>query len=204
MSQKRTRSRRIPMAETRSRPDRPERPISRAGDGIGATGTDPLHESSCMESLRSRLMAVARRQLENRDDCEDACQETLLRTWRAVSEGKCPPGAIAPYAFGTFRNVVRELRRAAGRDLRWHGSDSPDPAPDPSSRLSSNDVTETVRTALEELPQDQQRVIVLTLMEDVSCSEVARREGTAPATIRQRKARARKALIEQLQTLKAG
>ncbi len=195
---------RLSKADTSPRSGRHRRPASRTGDYFDASGPNPLDEPSCMESLRPRLLSLARRQLEDFDDCEDACQETLLRTWTAMQKGKCPPAAIAPYAFGTLRNVIRELRRARRRELRWNGTDSPDPAPDPASGLASKEVSKTVRTALEELPPEQQRVAMLTLMDDVSCTEVARTEGAAPATIRQRKVRARKTLFEQLRVLKAG
>jgi RNA polymerase sigma-70 factor, ECF subfamily len=170
------------------------------GSGPAAIGPEDLQD---LNSLRRRLLARAQKILQDPDDAEDACQEALLRTWTAVWKGRCTPADLAPYAFGTLRNVVHEIRRGRERDVSWNHVEPRDPTPDPASDLVRKEFRATVRSALDELPPPQQQVAVLTLAGGVSCSEVARTQGIAPATVRQRKRRARRLLMARLTGLRA-
>lgn len=172
-----------------------------APDLDSPAGRDDLRR---LGALRQRLLATARKSLNDPHDAEDACQEALLRTWGALEDGRCSWVELAPYAFGTLRNVVHEVRRGRQRDARLNGTEPEDPTPDPASRLVRKEFSATVRTALDELPPQQRQVAILTLAGNVSCSEVARNHGIAAATVRQRKRRARNRLAEQLQGLRAG
>jgi RNA polymerase sigma factor (sigma-70 family) len=156
-----------------------------------------------ISSLRERLLAKARKQLNDPDDAEDACQEALLRTWAALRDGRCSSEEIAPYSFGVLRNVLHEVRRSGSRDVPLKGTEPRDPTLDPASGLVRQEVNARVRQALDELPSDQRRVAMLTLADDVTCSEVARAEGVPAATVRKRKHRARNRLMKELQGLAA-
>jgi len=156
-----------------------------------------------LNSLRERLLATARKGLKDPHDAEDACQEALLRTWSALRDGRCSSEEMAPYAFGILRNVLHEIRRNGHRDVPLKGTDPRDPTPDPASGLVREEVNARVRQALDQLPSDQRLVAMLTLADDVTCSEVARAEGVAPATVRKRKHRARNRLMKELQGLAA-
>jgi RNA polymerase sigma-70 factor, ECF subfamily len=166
----------------------PSRGHGRGGNHKDGREADPLGR------IRRRILGQATWHMLDDDDAEDACQETLFRTWRAISQGRCAPEQCERYALGVLRNVVREayrgLRRAAvGRAAVV--DDAPvNTGEDPLTALVRSESRVDVEVALNQLPSGQKEVMALFLLDGYSCAEVSRQLGIPAATARQRKHRA--------------
>jgi RNA polymerase sigma-70 factor, ECF subfamily len=147
--------------------------------------------------LRRDLLQQAIRVLPDPDDAEDACQEALVRTWRAVDEGRCLPKQYQSFGRAVLRNVLREMWRSARRHAAaWTPPDSL--APDPLSEVEQAETRADVQRAMASLPPQQREVASLSLLQGLSCAEVSRRLGMQAAAARQRKRRAVQRLRDAL------
>jgi RNA polymerase sigma-70 factor, ECF subfamily len=139
--------------------------------------------------LRSELLQQAARALADLDEAEDACQEALVRTWRAVTDGRCPREKCAPFGQAVLRNVLLEMWRTRRRATApWEPPRGL--ASDPLAELLQDETRASVQRAIASLPPQQREVASLSLLHGLSCAEVSRRLGLDAATTRQRKHRA--------------
>src|SRR5262245_30917464 len=71
---------------------------------------------SILPGLLDGLRIIAMRRLGDRDDAEDAVQETLARLVASIGAGKVATAEeIRPIAYGIFRHVVADQLRARER-----------------------------------------------------------------------------------------
>jgi RNA polymerase sigma-70 factor (sigma-E family) len=118
-------------------------------------------------------------------DAEDLAQTTLMkayRSWRQVS------AATDPTAY-TFRILFNTLRRS--RQRRWHDEHPTASLPEPLGEGSTAAVDrrdELVRL-LRALPREQQEVLVLRYVADLTEAQTARALGIAAGTAKSRAAR---------------
>jgi len=154
-------------------------------------------DAAAFEALYDRhhasLLAFCRHMLGNREDGEDALQQTFLRAHRALSKGR-PPAAVRAWLFAIARN--RCLTLIAAR------RDAPVPVELPES--GSDDLAENVRrraelrelvTDLRQLPDDQRAALVLSELGDLSHAEIGAVIGCPPKKVKALAFQAREALI---------
>jgi RNA polymerase sigma-70 factor (ECF subfamily) len=113
-------------------------------------------------------------------DAEDAMQEALVKTWRAL--GRFRAGApFRPWLLQIVANEARNRRRSAGRQLRLTLR-----APVPAAA----ERPEGLRDALAALPEEAQTVLAYRYLLGLSEQETAQALGVAPGTVKSRTARA--------------
>jgi RNA polymerase sigma factor (sigma-70 family) len=133
--------------------------------------------------------------LGSRYDGEDALQQTFLRAYRALRDGR-PPDSVRPWLFAIARNCCRTML-AARRDgelpsdaieLGFHGL-----AEDVRRRAELRQLT----TDLARLPEDQRGALVLFELGDLSHPEIAAVIGCPPHKVKALVFQARTALIAE-------
>jgi RNA polymerase sigma-70 factor (ECF subfamily) len=133
---------------------------------------------------------------------EDLLQETWLRLARHARE--LPAGSeLRPWLFTVARNLYRSHRRWALLDagrLREFGLLPPASNPGPFEATAESEARREIEAALSVLPLDQREVLLLCTVSGFEPSEAAAILGIKPEAARQRLARARARLREQLQT----
>jgi RNA polymerase sigma factor (sigma-70 family) len=156
-------------------------------------------DQDAFEALYDRhhasLLAFCRHMLGNREDGEDALQQTFLRAHHALRQGRLPD-AMQPWLFAIARNRCRTLL-AARRDAALPADDlepSSDGLADDVQRRS--DVRELVGD-LARLPEDQCGALVLFELGDLNHAEIASVLGCAPAKVKALVFQARAALIAE-------
>ena len=124
------------------------------------------------------LLAFCRHMVGNREDGEDALQQTFLRAHRALREGR-PPDSVRPWLFAIARNRCRTLL-AARRDAAI-ASDEIEPSYDGLAEDVGRraDLRELVAD-LAGLPEDQRGALVLFELGDLSHPEIATVIGCPP------------------------
>jgi RNA polymerase sigma-70 factor (ECF subfamily) len=133
----------------------------------------------------------ARRILRDREDAEEAVQEAFIRAWR--NQGSCrTPSTPLPWLLQITRN---EALRLAERRSRRQASEVPEEEPD---RIVASDngldrMLDTVATqqVLDVLNPDEQTLIRLRYVEDLTQGQVAARLGVPEGTVKVRLHRAR-------------
>ena len=156
-------------------------------------------DEAAFEALYDRhhasLLAFCRHMVGNREDGEDALQQTFLRAHRALREGR-PPDSVRPWLFAIARNRCRTLL-AARRDAAVP-SDELEPSYDGLAEDVGRraDLRELVAD-LAGLPEDQRGALVLAELGDLSHPEIAGVIGCPPEKVKALVFQARTALIAE-------
>lgn len=143
------------------------------------------------------------------DAAEDLVQETYLRAFRAAGTFNERGGGIRAWLFTILHHVhfskgAREARAPQalpeifGVDARETIPDEPPPAWDLRS-LNWEHVDERLKTAIEELPDEQRVVLLLWGVENMKYREIAGIVGVPVGTIMSRLHRARQTLAKSLE-----
>jgi RNA polymerase sigma-70 factor, ECF subfamily len=149
------------------------------------------------------------RMLGNEDDANDLAQETFVRVYRARDRFR-PGQRFSAWLFTIAANLARNhLRwRARHPNVSLDAEDEPagqplgDPLPapggDPSHAAAASEHVETVRCAVQQLPDDLREAIVLCEWQDLPVAEAAAILETTPKAVESRLYRARQVLRERL------
>ncbi len=176
-----------------------------AGSGLEIDYSDP---EAAIEVLHreyaSRLFAYALSMLRNREDAEDAVQTTFMNAYNSLVDGRVPRQE-ASWLFRISRNVC--LNRIRTHTRKPAGSlEGIDVA---SSRGVEDQLDQhlhavALRTALERLPEQQRKAIVLRELQGASYAEIADALETTQGAVESLIFRARRQLASSIRTVGAG
>ncbi|HEX8647726.1 MAG TPA: sigma-70 family RNA polymerase sigma factor [Thermoleophilaceae bacterium] len=143
------------------------------------------------DTARQRCLREARRILRDAEDAEEAVQEAFIRAWRSQDSCRTPSTPL-PWLLQITRN---EALRLAERRKRRQASEVPEEEPD---RIVSSDngldrMLQTVATqqVLSVLNDDEQALLHLRYVEDLTQGQVAARLGVPEGTVKVRLHRVR-------------
>ncbi|HIF01625.1 MAG TPA: sigma-70 family RNA polymerase sigma factor [Planctomycetes bacterium] len=146
-----------------------------------------------------RVIKVIRRFMPDQDMALDLAQDAFLKAFDRLDQFD-PSRRFGPWLFRIAVNTTYDHLRKIKRKGKWAlfseaGENRvPDPqAPDPRGEI---DLSQEVRTALEDIPETYRTVLVLRDLEGFSTSEVAAVTERSEATIRWRLAEARRMFKE--------
>ena len=131
---------------------------------------------------------------------EDMTQECLIAIHKALhtydSSRKFKPWLFAVARYKLIDNL-RKIQKQMAREVA-----NPEllaTIPDDASNTIESDDGELIEQALESLPQEMRRAIVLTKIEGLSTKEASEKEGISPVALRSRVSRAYKTLRKKLE-----
>jgi RNA polymerase sigma-70 factor (ECF subfamily) len=171
---------------------------STAGSTDEAAGVAGAAIAALVDEYAGTLYRVAYSVLRNAADAEDAVQETYLRVLRhrdGLSEIRDPRVWLVRIVWNV---VLDRKRRAKTRpetdDIADMARMLPASGLTAEERVASAQHHENVLRAVAQLPEKEQRVLILSAFEELSSVEIAQVLGTTESTIRSRLFRARKLL----------
>ena len=145
---------------------------SNADDSQRAAGGD----RSAFEQLYSRyarpVFGLALRRLGDRGRAEDAVQETFASVWRSAGSYKPERGPGAPWLYAVARNAIVDRARSRS-EIPAEIPDEPATGPGPADQAEQSWVAWRVHRALEELNDNERKVIELAYWSGLSQSEIA-------------------------------
>ncbi len=145
---------------------------------------------------RTRLEALGRRWFSDAYLAEELAQETLVQAARSIGSLR-EPGAFGPWLYSIARNVAR-VRWRSQEPVQTFGTVAiPTSAclPDPAEELAlRSDLQRATRT----LPETQQQVVSLCLLQGDSVQEAAEALAVSPQMVKGRLQRARETLRKEL------
>ena len=118
------------------------------------------------------VFGLALRRLGDRGRAEDAVQETFASIWRAARSYRPERGPGAPWLYAVARNAITDRGRARS-EPPVEVPDSPSSEAGPAERAESGWTAWRVHRALEELNDNERKVIELAYWSGLSQSEIA-------------------------------
>lgn len=147
--------------------------------------------------IRDKLFMTAYRMLEDRDDAEDAVQETLIRLWN-LRDNLEKYNSLTALAITVIKNHCIDKIRLRDRDepiedelYRRAGPDNP------YLQLERKNSEEVLKAIIEGLPALQKAIIKMKDIEEYELSEIAEITGTNIEAVRVNLSRARKKVREE-------
>lgn len=166
-----------------------------------------LNENSAVDDGRratlTQMVASDPRRLRRRsislgvpaDDADDVAQIALLHAWRAIEKLHAPePGQMCSWLDTIARNAATDLARQRARRPTVALEDDVPGGRNMVADVETRVLLDGVLGALRDLPESLREPLLLQTVEQLSAQEIALRLGITPSAVRQRVARARKAL----------
>ena len=142
--------------------------------------------------LRSKLFHIAKRMLEEEQDCEDAVQEVFLKLWN-MRESLERYENLAAVATTMTKNLCIDRLRVCSKISSLDNETFRQAAPDnPYLQLERKNTEEVLHTIIEQLPPLQKAIIKMKDMEDYEVEQIAEITGSQVEAIRMNLSRARK------------
>lgn len=160
--------------------------------------SDREAERELIERFQPRVRTMLTVRTSDRDAAEEISQEVMMAALCALREGKArEPERLAAFVYGIARNLANDYVRRRTRERA-------EPLEAAGEVAAANDAEECERVAearrgIERLEQLDREVLTLTLADGLEPSEIAGRLGISAEAVRQRKSRALKRLVAQLQ-----
>lgn len=143
--------------------------------------------------------------LHSRPDAEEVLQDAFLTLWNKRAGIDLVGESVAPWLVTTARYLALNRRRAEVRrpkDSLDEGLDLAADLPSPESVAIANEAMRNIHAIMATLPEVDQRIFGLCLVEDLSYEQAAGRLGITHATVRNRLSRLKGRLRDELTLLK--
>jgi RNA polymerase sigma-70 factor (ECF subfamily) len=141
-----------------------------------------------MARSERRILRVALRLLNNRQDAQDAAQEVFLRLYKHLGRLDLDDArGCEPWLFRVTVNVCRDMARKRGRSIGLEDAALEDVTavpPDAQHGMERAQQREVIRRALGRLGEKERAAVVLRDVEGLSTREVAAILGSSEATVR--------------------
>ncbi len=151
---------------------------------------DPSALEDAYQLHSARCNGIAYRVLHDDEAARDAVQEAFLALWRHRHGLVVRTAGLAPWLSVVTRNAAigmlrRDVWRAA-REVRTQSHELTRTAPDPAEAVTSRVDAQRLRSALHELPSEQQTVVELAYFQFMTMAQIAERTETPLGTVKRR------------------
>lgn len=172
---------------------------SQKGDRKAFENLVKLHEKN--------VYNLALKMLKNREDALDAAQDAFLKAWISIKSFRGDSKFSAWLYRLTYNTCLDAIRKAkkgevislTADDEEEKVADIRDDAPTPEEHMEKQELRHAVREAVDALPDEYRRIIIMREFTGMSYSEIAAATGLNDGTVKSRLARARQKLSEILQ-----
>ena len=152
-------------------------------------GKDDKAVSQLYDRYRVVLFGLLVKILNNREEAEDVLQEVFLQVWRRAGDYDANRGRPFTWLVTLARSrAIDRLRSVASRE-RVVAASARDPIEETSDAIADAVRSEQrgiVTSALSQLPEEQQRPLVLAYFDGLTQSEIADRLGAPLGTVKTR------------------
>jgi RNA polymerase sigma factor (sigma-70 family) len=158
-----------------------------------------------VDATRSVVSSIALAIVRDSDLSRDIAQDVFLAAWRDLGQLR-DPNSFLPWlrqltrhrAYHVLRTERRRDRRIGDADIDALIGLAIDPRPDAGAQLLAEEERRLLAAVLDELPDEAREVVTLYYREGQSTAHVAALLGLSDANVRQRLARARARLRQDL------
>lgn len=150
-----------------------------------------------------KLFAYARRRLSSDTAAEEAVSEAMTRALEKIDSFTWQGAGFDGWTYGILRNVVLEQHRRGARARRGD-REAVDPVPpddDPALITERGDRQRTLRAAFDQLSPEDQELLELRVVGELSSEQAAEVVGKKPGAVRMAQARALERLRETVEAM---
>jgi RNA polymerase sigma-70 factor (ECF subfamily) len=158
--------------------------------------------AALMSRYRDAFGRYAVHMLGNREDAQEAIQDSFVRAYRALATCR-EPDRFGAWLFRIVVNRCRTVRRRLLRHGRFNG-DLPDDVPSNGARPDAFEWRDEIARALARLRPHYREAFLLRYVEELDYGEMARLTGVKEPALRMRVKRASDQLRDLLRDLHAG
>ncbi|MDX1396035.1 MAG: sigma-70 family RNA polymerase sigma factor [Gemmatimonadota bacterium] len=140
---------------------------------------------ACVDTFGALVWSLALKRTRSREEAEDAVQEIFLDLWR--SAGRYDPARSSEAGFVALiarRRLIDLARKRSRRPELASIPDGVDAPTDEHARIERSVEARQVLELVRELPDKQQTVIGLSIIEGLSHSQIAERTGIPLGTVK--------------------
>jgi RNA polymerase sigma-70 factor (ECF subfamily) len=140
----------------------------------------------CISDYGGLVWSIARRFCPDHADAEDAVQEVFIDVWRHAERYDPDIGSEATFVAMIARRRLIDRQRKAGRQISTAplAEQMVGTSPQPERRLEIADEAARIRTQLELLRPEEQRVLELSISYGLSQREIAERTKLPLGTVK--------------------
>lgn len=144
--------------------------------------------ASLFDAIAPRVKSFMIRKGASPDLAEDLVQETMINVWTKAGMFDPAKGTVLTWVFTIARNLrIDRIRRESSRPLAELGDyDAPSDAPGSEEVLARKDEARCVARALSGIAPEQREILMLSFVDDVPQSEIARRLNLPLGTVKSR------------------
>ena len=144
--------------------------------------------ASLFDAIAPRVKSFMIRKGASPDLAEDLVQETMINVWTKAGMFDPAKGTVLTWVFTIARNLrIDRIRRESSRPLAELGDyDAPSDAPGSEEVLARKDEARCVARALIGIAPEQREILILSFVDDVPQSEIARRLNLPLGTVKSR------------------
>jgi RNA polymerase sigma-70 factor (ECF subfamily) len=150
-----------------------------------------------VDAYYSRCLRFARAMMRNPDDAEDVVQDAFVRLYRALPRYE-ERQRFEPWLFQILGNCCRTantvFHRESSRTVTDEAAIAELRSSDDPSRAAEMGWSDSVRTALAEVPEHNREIFLLHHIEGFSYEEIERMTGVKQSALKMRVKRAAEAL----------
>ncbi len=148
------------------------------------------------ERFRGPVFAISLSILHDHGLAADATQQTFVKAWQAATTYDADR-ELGPWIYAIARRTAIDIYRKSSRSI---ASDDVDGTAPPPALDTIWEVFE-VRSALDQLPDEERQVMKLSHFDGLTHTEIAEHMGIPVGTVKSRSHRAHRRLIELLRHL---
>ncbi len=173
--------------------------IGRADRSVGNTAPAEADAHRLYEQYARQIQAYCFHQLGSREEAEDATQSTFLNAFRGLQRGVSPEFEMA-WLYKIAHNVCLTRRRSSSRRRRVETAGDLEALQDiiPAPEVDSDELI-GLPEALNGMPKQQQRALLLREWQGLSYREIATELGISQAAVETLLFRARRSLAAGLE-----
>ena len=150
---------------------------------IEAAQNDPSRFAELYEQNFNRVYAYVARRVHDRAETQDLTAHVFHQALANIGKFKWKGTPFAAWLYRIASNAIADQARRKGRE----SSEQPDAAAETTTEADLEEVERRARlfTAIEKLPDDQRRVIVMRFADEKSIREIADELGRSEGAVKQ-------------------
>lgn len=144
--------------------------------------------SDLFDHFAPRVKSFMMRKGSNPEQAEDLVQEAMVMVWTKAALFTADRGSVSTWIFTIARNLrIDRLRREKSQLYTdMEDFDAPDDRRDAEESLGRLQEDNQVAAALTQIPADQRELLILSFVDDVPQSEIAKRLNIPLGTVKSR------------------
>ncbi|MEW6666372.1 MAG: sigma-70 family RNA polymerase sigma factor [Thermodesulfobacteriota bacterium] len=149
-----------------------------------------------IRKYEDRIYNLCRYMMGNQQDAQDAAQDAFLKAYKNIGDFR-PEASLYSWLYRIAVNTCLDHKKKKSITILRDqpvSEEEPSGGPSPEATLESKRITETVQSALQQLPKKLRPAIVLREIEGLSYEEIAEVLHTSVGTVKSRISRAREEL----------